>query len=71
MLARDRNRKIIVERIKEIGPSAKLFKVDLECAFRNLRVDPYDYPLMGLRWNNDVYVDVDVAFGFKFWAAAC
>ena len=38
-----------VEPIKEIGPSAKLFKVNLECAFRNLRVDPYDYPLMGLR----------------------
>ena len=39
---------LIVEHIKEIGPSTKLFKVDLESAFRNLRVDPYDYPLMGL-----------------------
>ena len=62
---------LIVERIKEIGPSAKLFKVDLERAFRNLRVDPYDYPLMGLHWNNGVYVDVGVMFGFKFGATAC
>ena len=30
------------------------YSVDLERAFRNLRVDPYDYPLMGLCWNNDV-----------------
>ena len=63
-------RDLVVEHIKEIGPSAKLFKVDLECAFRNLRVDPYDYPLMGLRWNNDVYVDVGIAFSFKMGAAA-
>ena len=62
---------LIVERIKEIGPSAKLFKVDLERAFRNLRVDPCDDPLMGLHWKNDVYVDVGVTFGFKFGAAAC
>ena len=62
---------LIVERIKEIGPSAKLFKVDPERAFRNLRVDTYDYPLMGLRCKNDVYVDVGVAFGFKFGSAAC
>ena len=61
---------LVVEHIKEIGPSAKLFKVDLECAFRNLRVDPYEYRLMGLRWNNDVYVDVGITFSFKMEAAA-
>ena len=62
---------LIVERIKEIGPSATLFKVDLEHAFRNLRADLYEYLLMDLRWNNDVYVDVGVMFGFHFGSVAC
>ena len=62
---------LIVQHIKEIGPSAKLFKVDLERAFRNLRVDPYDHPSMGLHWKNDVYVDGGVAFGFKYGATVC
>ena len=61
----------VVERIKLVGPSALLYKVDLERAFRNLRVDPFDYPLLGLQWNTDVYVDVSVPFGLKFGAAAC
>ena len=34
---------------------ALLYKVDLERAFRNLRGDPFDYPLLGLQWNTDVY----------------
>ena len=61
----------VVERIKLVGPSALLYKVDLERAFHNLHVDPFDYPLLGLQWNTDVYVDVSVPFGLKFGAAAC
>ena len=38
----------VVERIKLVGPSALLYKVNLERAFRNLRIDPYDYPLLSL-----------------------
>ena len=37
----------VVEHIKKRDPSAELYKIDLECAFRNLRVDPYDYPFIG------------------------
>ena len=49
--------------------SAMLFKVDLERAFRNLRVDPYAYPLLGFKWNDVTYVDVGVPFGLKTGAA--
>ena len=59
----------VVECIKEIGPSAKLFKIDLERVFRNLRVDPYDYPLMGLQWDGDVYAGISL--GFKMGTTAC
>ena len=61
----------VVERIQLLGPSAMLFKVDLERAFHNLGVYPYDYPLLGLKWCDVTYVDVGVAFGLKMGAAMC
>ena len=61
----------VVEHIQLLGPSAMLFKVDLERAFQNLRVDPYDYLLLGLKWYDITYVEVGVAFGLKMWAAMC
>ena len=48
-----------------------LFKIDLERAFRNLRIDPFDYPLLGLQWQGKRYVDVGLPFGFRMGAAAC
>ena len=61
---------MIIEKIQEIGPEALLHKVDLERAFRNLRIDPTTYPLCCLKWNDVIYVDVSVAFGLKIGAAA-
>ena len=40
---------MVIEKIKEIGPNALLYKIDLERAFRNLRVDPAAYSLLCLR----------------------
>ena len=48
-----------------------LYKVDLERAFRNLRVDPSAYALLCLNWNDVTYMDVSIAFGIKIGAAAC
>ena len=61
----------VVECIQLLGPSAMFFKVDLERAFRNLRMDPYDYPLLGLKWCDVTYIDIGVAFGLKMGAAMC
>ena len=62
---------LVVEKIRSMGPSALLFKVDLQRAFRNLRIDPSDYPLLGLKWQGNTYIDVALAFGFKNGAAVC
>ena len=62
---------LVVEKIRSMGPKALLFKVDLQRAFRNLRIDPLDYPLLGLKWQGNTYIDVALAFGFKNDAAAC
>ena len=51
--------------------SCYLFKVDLERAFRNLRIDPNDYPLMGLFWNDAYYQDVGLALGAKLGSFFC
>ena len=61
----------VVAQIRTLGPDALLFKIDLERAFRNLRIDPFDYPLLGLQWQGKRYVDVGLPFGFHTGAAAC
>ena len=62
---------MIIQKIRQLGPKALLFKIDLERAFRNLRMDPLDYPVLGLRWGSENYVDLSVPFGMKSGAAAC
>ena len=62
---------LLVEKINEIGPSALLYKIDLERAFRNLRIDPFDYPVLGLKWKNSIFVDLGLPFGFATGAASC
>ena len=61
----------LVERISILGPSARLYKVDLQRAYRNLRVDPRDYPLLGLKWRDATYYDVAIPFGLKQGALGC
>ena len=54
-----------------MGPSTLLFKIDLQRAFRNLRIDPLDYQVFALRWRDETYVDVALTFGFGQGASAC
>ena len=62
---------MIIQKIRQLGPKALLFKIDLERAFRNLRMDPLDYPVLGLRWGSENYIDLSVPFRMKSGAAAC
>ena len=61
----------LICKIKEMGPTALMFKVDLQRAFRNLPMDPADYPVLGLHWQNQTYLDVATAFRFRQGAASC
>ena len=38
----------IIEKVKNIGPGALLYKVDISRAFRHIRIDPGDIDLLGL-----------------------
>ena len=54
----------IVEKIKQLGPAAKICKVDISRLFRQLRVDPRDIDLLGLK-SDSYYLDLSVPFGFR------
>lgn len=57
--------------VRQYGTGAKLYVADIERAYRNLRCDPLDWPLMGLQWDNTLYVDMSIAFGLRTGAFFC
>ena len=54
---------IFCTKLKELGPGAMLFKIDISRAFRHIRIDPKDIDLLGIQ-HNDAYIDASLAFGF-------
>lgn len=50
---------------------ARAWKADLARAYRQLRIDPLDSPLMGIKVGNDYFLDRCPAFGCKTSSAAC
>ena len=47
-----------------------IFKIDVAKAFLNLRVDPVDSLKLGIRWNDALYVDGGIAFGWTHGSVA-
>ena len=48
-----------------------MHKINLSRAFRQLKVDPADYPLLCLLWQGEYYVDGSYAFGHRTGAMGC
>ena len=61
----------LVQRLVELGPGGKMYKVDLSRAFRQLKVDPLDFPLLCLQWQDEYFIDCAVAFGHRGGALGC
>ena len=61
----------IADRIIQLGPGCLLFKRDLKRAYRQLPVDPFDYPLLGYSWRDKLFFDVRLAMGLRSAAMAC
>lgn len=53
------------------GPGAFMWKADLSRAYRQLRIDPLDAPLTGIRFKGDYYIDLCPPFGCRSSSAAC
>ena len=54
----------IVNKIFQLGPGSLIYKIDIGRAFRQLKVDPGDIDLLGLKMG-DYYIDQSVPFGFR------
>ena len=61
----------IAARIVKLGPGCLLFKRDLKRAYRQLPVDPFDYPLLGYSWRDKLFFDVRLPMGLRSAAMAC
>ena len=45
----------ITQTIRDLGPNAILYKIDISRAFRHLRIDPGDLDLLGFYHNNILF----------------
>ena len=61
----------IVKAVQELGNEVLLSKIDVSRAFRNLRVDPFEYDALGLSWDGKSYIDISIPMGMKTGSALC
>ena len=54
----------IIRTLIELGPSARIFKVDISQAFRHIHIDPGDIDLLGLQHRGKLYLDLSLPFGY-------
>ena len=54
-----------------MGPDVLLSKINVGRAFRNLRVDPRNFDVLGLKWKDVNYLYISVPKGFKMGSALC
>ena len=52
-------------RLLELGRGAYLYKTDLARGYRQMRVDPQDWPLLGFTHNGAYYFDICPPFGLR------
>ena len=60
----------LIELIVEHGPSCYLYTRDIARAYRQIKVDPLDWPLLCFRNGDDIFVDTSIPFGLR-WGAMC
>lgn len=49
--------------IQKHGPHTQMAKLDLMSAYRMVPVHPEDHRLLGMRWNDHIYIDTRLPFG--------
>ena len=51
--------------VEQIGPGALLGKMDVRQAYRNIPVSPDDSRLLGMQWEENIYVDKALPFRLR------
>ena len=55
----------IVDCILEVGRGVEMAIIDIKEAYWNIPVHPEDRPLLGVRWQNELYLDKVLPFGLR------
>ena len=55
----------VIEQILQMGNGCYLAKIDIHSAFRNIPVHPHDRHLLGMIWNEALYIDTVLPFGLR------
>ena len=55
----------MADRLLQLGPGAYIYKTDLARGYRQLRVDPIDWPLLGFCHKGQYFVDICPPFGLR------
>lgn len=51
--------------VSQMGPGTELAKIDIAHAYRNIPVHPDDHHLLGMQWENQIYIDTALPFGLR------
>ena len=55
----------MADRLLNLGTGAYLYKTDLARGYRQLRVDPHDWPLLGFQHKGQFFLDICPPFGLR------
>ena len=55
----------VARAVLELGPGTQLAKIDIKSAYRIIPVHPDDRPLLGMLWEDQLYVDAALPFGLR------
>ena len=55
----------ITDRILQLEGNCLLYKIDLQRAFRHMKIDPTDIDKTGLHFEGKYYVDTSIPFGYR------
>ena len=61
----------IINTVQKLGSDVLLSKIDVSRAFRNLRVDPSDFDVLGNKWQGNSYLHISIPMGIKMGSALC
>lgn len=55
----------IIQQVLLLGKGSLMAKMDIESAFRIVPVHPDDRPLLGMKWDTQLYIDCTLPFGLR------
>ena len=55
----------ITDALVKLGPAALIYKIDISRVFRQIKIDPRDIDLLGIKFKDQYFIDRSVPFGYR------